>query len=356
MERCGSKMQAVRTVVSFGSCLLVLGCATGKTPPAPTEMVRIDDRAGLTFTFGTTGICDGNIEVSEEEYCADHSSNSITISINKGEPLPSAPTMLVTIAPFEIDAHEVTNLQYLHCVELGDCSEPKFGNAGNIQKYYNRSDGKFDHHPVVNVTWEQAKAYCLSKGKRLPTEYEWELVATEGSTKYAPWGDNLDACNNKKIAIKGCNIDHVTDPVYGPQKVGDSSDDVVQVGGESVFDMGGNVSEWVEDVHDRFQTCKDEVEGDGCAPEAMNCYAICNNDVPVDICIAYDEEDQPLSQPTSKLGSGPRGVRGGSFAHVVAVSTTQEVALCAARPRDRSQSLAQDATKTFVGFRCARSL
>jgi len=356
MELCASKMQAIRTMVVLGSCLLMLGCATGKTPPVPTQMVRIDDPAVLTFTFGTTDICEGSFEISEKDYCMAHSSTSIIQNIAKEDPLPSAPTMDVTIAAFEIDAHEVSNLQYLHCVELDDCSEPKFGNAGSIQKYYNRSDGKFDHHPVVNVTWEQAKAYCLSKGKRLPTEYEWELVATEGSTKYAPWGDNLAACNTKKVAIKGCNTDHVTGPAYGPRKVGDSTDDVVQLGGQSIFDMGGNVSEWVEDIHDRFQTCKNEVENNVCTAEDTNCHAICDNGDRVNICNGYDGLDQPINEPSSKLGSGSRGYRGGSYAHVVTITTTQETELCAARPRDRSQSHTQDETKTFLGFRCARTL
>ena len=207
------------------------------------------------------------------------------------------------------------------------------------------------------MNWEQARTYCQSKGKRLPTEYEWELVATNGGLQAAPWGNSLDECNNKEVAIKGCNDDHVTAPVFGPREVTDSSDDVVEFGGHSIYDLGGNVSEWVEDKIDPFQTCKNELENNACGSEDGNCYTICQSSTPVDVCNGYSPEDQPLEQPISNAGSAPRGFRGGSYAHQKeTVTKSNQAPLCSARPQDRSQSLAQDETKTFLGFRCARSL
>jgi formylglycine-generating enzyme required for sulfatase activity len=45
------------------------------------------------------------------------------------------------------------------------------------------------NYPVVSVSWEDATAYAEWVGARLPTEQEWEYVATNGGTTTRPWGD-----------------------------------------------------------------------------------------------------------------------------------------------------------------------
>src|SRR5690349_10138891 len=79
------------------------------------------------------------------------------------------PEMSVLLAAFEIDRFEVTNADYRACVRAGGCSaEPLL-----------RTDERLSsaRQPAVNVAWEDADAYCKWRGKRLPTEAEWEKAA-----------------------------------------------------------------------------------------------------------------------------------------------------------------------------------
>ena len=93
--------------------------------------------------------------------------------------------------------------------------------------------------PVEKVTWSEAKEYCKRIGKRLPTNMEWEKAARAGTSSKYYWGEklkknmgNCDSCGSKFDGRK-------TAPVgsFSPNKFG-------------LYDMAGNVWEWVEDNHD----------------------------------------------------------------------------------------------------------
>ena len=99
--------------------------------------------------------------------------------------------------------------------------------------------------PVDSVTWQEANKYCKKTGQRLPTEAEWEFAARGGTATEYYWGENFDStkgnfcdtnCDmNVRVADASDGYKY-TAPVgkFPPNPIG-------------LYDMSGNVSEWVAD-------------------------------------------------------------------------------------------------------------
>jgi formylglycine-generating enzyme required for sulfatase activity len=214
------------------------------------------------------------------------------------------PAHAVSLSPFEIDRTEVTVGQYWQCVEAGACSAAP-SDASQTEPHY-LNDPVFDNHPVINVPWAEANRYCSWRGKRLPTEAEWEMAAgwdaERGAKLQWPWGN---------------------DPAQGQANLAESSaaGDAAIVGTfpedespAAVLDMGGNVSEWVFDWYK------------------------------VDYYGSADDTD-PVG-PTHRRGEGSgRVVRGGAFSDTLEQARTTR--------RGHQEPVYGYLT---VGFRCARDL
>jgi formylglycine-generating enzyme required for sulfatase activity len=105
----------------------------------------------------------------------------------------------VAIDAYCIDRTEVTAASYRTCVDVGGCpDEPAAVTLGPMDdptKYdlyvaaCNIGQPTRENHPMNCVKWTSARAFCASKGKRLPTTDEWEWVA-RGESRGAlyPWG------------------------------------------------------------------------------------------------------------------------------------------------------------------------
>ncbi len=125
------------------------------------------------------------------------------------------PAHQVTLNGFAIGKYEVTNAQYRR---LQPDHHPK----------------AVDELPVVNVSWDDAKAFCAANGHRLPTEAEWEYAARAGTQTTWSHGDDESELEKYEWYVK--NSGGKVHPVG-----------TLEANPWGLHDMHGNVWEWVAD-------------------------------------------------------------------------------------------------------------
>lgn len=154
------------------------------------------------------------------------------------------PQYPVAVDNFAIGQHPVTVAEYACAVRAKAVPEPPayelLGTKTDWAKQQTHPD-----HPVVCVSWDDARGYCVWLAKttgqrwRLPTEAEWEKAARGGDGRIYPWGNTFDQarCNSWESGI------NTTTPVGS------------YPGGESFYhvqDMAGNVWEWTSSHYQHY--------------------------------------------------------------------------------------------------------
>lgn len=145
----------------------------------------------------------------------------------------ASPRREIFVDAFYMDQFEITVGRYAKFLEAtGNVGPPEEWETINIQ-----TDGEL---PVVGVDWGDAANYCRWVGRRLPTEAEWEKAARGNDERKYPWGNDPPTLEGARYGRPYQN------PVYkdGVARIGAYAKDAGPFG---VFDLAGNVAEWVAD-------------------------------------------------------------------------------------------------------------
>jgi formylglycine-generating enzyme required for sulfatase activity len=188
------------------------------------------------------------------------------------------PVHAVTLTPFTIATTTVTNAQFRTFIEatghvtaaqtygwsfvFGGLLPEEFPDTAGVQGAewwrqvfgadwahpegpHSDLEGRKDH-PVVHVSWDDARAYCGWAGRRLPTEAEWEYAARGGLEQQRfPWGPDLEPDGVHRMNVwQGAFPAHNTraDGWYGTAPV-----DAFPPNGYGLHNATGNVWEWCSD-------------------------------------------------------------------------------------------------------------
>ncbi len=161
------------------------------------------------------------------------------------------PQRTIFLDAFSIDRYEVTNHQYQQFVLATGHRKP------GLPSRYAKSGSKVRgvNQPAVFVSWEDAAEYCRWKGKRLPTEAEWEKAMRGSDGRLWPWGSDEQP--------HSANWARVQDGHEVSAPVGTFATDKSPYG---VMDGAGNVIEWVADWYSETYY-KDSPEQNPQSPE-----------------------------------------------------------------------------------------
>ena len=217
--------------------------------------------------------------------------------------LDEGPKHKVYLDAFYIGMYEVNNKQYETFVKATghrtpeNCCDSKY----NLWRGDAMLDGVGDL-PVVNVSWDDAVAYCTWIGGRLPTEAEWEKAARGTDGRTYPWGNEPVSVNRTNYSVDVVSV------WQGPVTLAKVNQFDSGRSPYGAYGMAGTVWEWVQDF--------------------------------------YDEQyykNSPVKNPQGPSEGNDRAIRGGSWRN-----TAQML-----RSANRNKH-APGERRTYVGVRCAK--
>jgi len=209
---------------------------------------------------------------------ADVPGGAYTLGSDRGRP-DERPVHTVTLAPFRIDRHEVTNAAFVafleavlasgaHDVRLAGDAAPGSADGRVVRGAdaallledtraparltlvaLNDDESRigvragrlhvapgFEQHPVNEVTWRGAREFCAWRGARLPTEAEWEAAARGRQGRTYPWGEAAPTPDRAVFGRRSNETEAV-----GGRPAGATP--------EGVHDLAGNVAEWTSTLY-----------------------------------------------------------------------------------------------------------
>lgn len=148
------------------------------------------------------------------------------------------PAHKVYLDAYYMDRYEVTGKDFEKYLDANPDQHPTITGWWDRKVRPDMAD-----KPVFGLRWERCRNYCLWRGKRLPTEAEWERAATGLTSRLHPWGN--EPASQKKGNFGRCCFIMNGDILRkaGSYEAGKTP--------EGVYDMGGNIAEWVYDWYDK---------------------------------------------------------------------------------------------------------
>ena len=192
--------------------------------PAPTSALSLD------YSMYKTKIGDEGREMVQVP------EGPFIMGSKDGDP-DEAPERQTYLKAFYLDTREVSQEEYARFAKMTKRPLPKIEVFEDDQSKLLRPE-----FAAMSMTWDEALAYCKWAGKRLPTEAEWEKAGRgEGKRKYA-WGDTFMMNGRANANVDGSEdgFRYLAPP--GSFETGRSP--------YGIYDMTGNVAEWVADSYD----------------------------------------------------------------------------------------------------------
>ncbi|NML41605.1 formylglycine-generating enzyme family protein [Chitinophaga sp. G-6-1-13] len=231
-------------LIPGGSFSMGADDSTGMPDEYPKHTVKVDsfwmdehevtNREFATFVAATGYVTIAEKPISKEELIA---------SLPPGSPEPDSSMLAAGALVFTPPDHQVP---------LNDVSQWWSFVAGANWQHpegpHSDIKGREDH-PVTQISWLDARAYAQWAGKRLPTEAEWEYAARGGlSNQVYPWGSEALTAGQPKANTWNGHFPYdktTTDGFSGTAPVKS-----YKPNGYQLYDMAGNVWEWVADLYD----------------------------------------------------------------------------------------------------------
>jgi formylglycine-generating enzyme required for sulfatase activity len=162
---------------------------------------------------------------------------------------------IVSLSPFFLDKTEVT-VGAFRAAGLATATDPQpFATEPDAPGQYapctyaGNDVANNDALPVTCLSWQKAEAYCIAKGRDLPTEAQHQYAASALEGRLYLWGDDAPTCDDAVFA-RGHNFmaPNLTCPGVWVAPAGQGAKDRLDLPGGSILDLSGNVAEWALDL------------------------------------------------------------------------------------------------------------